>query len=90
MLILASYAKDSKKFDIESVCIVTYQLIHYDIVIHTEHSDSPIICPMKMLYKNIPEEVYIKVENFSPITGNFTYRMIMVINIIITEAYKFV
>lgn len=35
----------------------------------TGHSTLPIICPMKMLYKNIPEEIDIKIENFSPITG---------------------
>lgn len=74
MLILATYAADFKRFEIESVCIVTYQLIHYEIVIHTGHSDSPIICPMKMLYKNIPEQIQIKVENFSPITGCFYFQ----------------
>lgn len=69
MLLLATYSENSDQIFIESVSIVTYSVIQYDIVINTGHSESPIICPIKMLYKNIPEEVTIKIENLSPISG---------------------
>lgn len=73
MLILASTTNDDLNnlsvIQVESVCLVTYQVIKYEIILTTEHSNFPIACPSKMLYKNIPEKITIKLENASPITG---------------------
>lgn len=69
MLIVATLSEGLKQIHVESVCIVTYQAIQYEIVINTGHSDSPIVCPMKIMYRNIIEQVVVKIENFSPITG---------------------
>lgn len=55
----------------DSVCIVTYEVIHYDMVINTGYGNSPIICPLKLLYKNITEHITITIENYSGITGKY-------------------
>lgn len=68
MLLLISIDHDVN-FEIESICIVTYEIINYDITING--SDNPVLCPMKLMYTGVPCTLTIIVENHSPITGNY-------------------
>lgn len=73
MLLLISIDEDNN-FEIESICIVTYEIINYDITING--SDIPVLCPMKMMYTGVPHTLTVFVENHSPITGNYNYKIL--------------
>ncbi|VEN53979.1 unnamed protein product [Callosobruchus maculatus] len=70
ILTLASL-KNGRIDTIEGVCIVTYEIIDYDIVITAGNPSNPILCPLKLMYVDIPIEMKFTIENRSPITGCF-------------------
>lgn len=55
----------------QSICLVTYEVIELDIVIQTGQSKEPILCPMQMLYSEVPVTVSFKIHNYSLISGCF-------------------
>ncbi|CAH1969264.1 unnamed protein product [Acanthoscelides obtectus] len=70
ILVLATCEND-RIHTVEGICIVTYEVIEYDIVVKTGSSANPIICPMKLMYVDIPTQIKFTVENRSPITACF-------------------
>ncbi|CAH1156241.1 unnamed protein product [Phaedon cochleariae] len=64
---------EEKELEIQSICIITYEIIDYDIVINTGHSTGPILCPLNLLYVDVPVELEFKIENHSPIAGGFYF-----------------
>lgn len=66
ILLLISMDEDTR-FEIESICIVTYAIINYDVTING--SDNPLLCPMKILYVGVPHTLIMSIENHSPIAG---------------------
>nr|CAI5824907.1 unnamed protein product [Callosobruchus analis] len=70
ILVLASL-KEGRVDTIEGVCIVTYEIIEYDIVVTTGNSTNPILCPLNLMYLDIPIQMKFTIENRSPIIGCF-------------------
>ncbi|CAG9862498.1 unnamed protein product [Phyllotreta striolata] len=60
---------------IEDICIVTYEVINFDIVVKGDQSKYviPALMPMHVMYRGIPTELKFGVENRSLITGYFQF-----------------
>ncbi|KAG5866401.1 hypothetical protein JTB14_025991 [Gonioctena quinquepunctata] len=71
MLVLMSVNEENTL--VESICIVTYEVIDYDIVINTGNATGPILCPLKLIYVGVPIEMSFAIENRSPIPGCFYF-----------------
>lgn len=72
MSILVLIAVNSKmESEIQDVCIVTYEVINFDIVINTKHSKHamPALMPMHIMYRGVPTQLKFSIENRSLITG---------------------
>ncbi|XP_074041230.1 deleted in lung and esophageal cancer protein 1 isoform X2 [Leptinotarsa decemlineata] len=72
ILVLIS-VKENEESKIESICVVTYEIIDYDIAINTGQTTAPILCPLKLIHVGVPIEMFFTIENRSPITGCFYF-----------------
>ncbi|XP_057667752.1 uncharacterized protein LOC130900858 isoform X2 [Diorhabda carinulata] len=72
ILVLISLDSDVNT-TIEDICIITYEIIKFDIQIKTRETTFPILCPLEIVYKGIPIDIQFVVENHSPIIGFFQF-----------------
>ncbi|CAG9763662.1 unnamed protein product [Ceutorhynchus assimilis] len=59
-------------FIAQDICVITYEVIHMDIAFKTQ-SKQAILCPLQLLYTEVPTEVSFRLKNYSLIPGCFYF-----------------
>ncbi|KAJ8940552.1 hypothetical protein NQ318_003395 [Aromia moschata] len=67
---------EEQHVELEALCIVVYQIINFDIVVKTGHTNAPILCPLQLMYVGVPTTLTFTIENGSLITGCFCFSKI--------------
>uniref|UniRef100_A0A6P7FE43 Uncharacterized protein LOC114329172 isoform X1 n=1 Tax=Diabrotica virgifera virgifera TaxID=50390 RepID=A0A6P7FE43_DIAVI len=58
---------------VEDICVITYEIIDFNIKITSKYISVPILYAAEIIYSGIPTDLELFVENLSPITGYFQF-----------------
>ncbi|XP_044754078.1 uncharacterized protein LOC123313311 isoform X2 [Coccinella septempunctata] len=70
-MLLLFTSKPEKDLKLNSMCMVTYEVVEWDIRIYSDVSRFPIVCSLKLHYVGIEYKWHFFIRNFTPILGCF-------------------
>lgn len=73
-MLLLFTEKPGEDMVFNSMCMVTYEVVEWDIRVYSDVSQFPIVCSLKLHYVGIEYEWHFFIKNFTPILGCFWLR----------------